>query len=59
MTRAAVGWSCMSRTFAISEAKERLGYGVVVDMEEGIWLAASWYGMQEDKKVVIIRPEEI
>lgn len=48
MTRGGIRYSCLTRTYRIDKAKERLGYAPTVDIKEGIRRGVNWW--MEDKK---------
>lgn len=50
LSRNAIKFSCMTRTYCIDKAKRRLGYKPTVGMQEGIRRSGQW--MQKDAKKV-------
>ena len=49
-TRQGVRYSCLTRTYRIDKAKERLGYNPTVDLKEGIRRGVGWWLAAESKK---------
>ena len=49
-TRQGIRYSCLTRTYRIDKAKERLGYNPTVDMKEGISRAVRWWLTAKSKK---------
>ncbi|KAI4152833.1 MAG: hypothetical protein L6R39_001728 [Caloplaca ligustica] len=51
MNRAGIRYSCLTRTYRIDKAKERLGYKPSVSIEEGIWRGVGWWLADKKKKI--------
>ena len=50
MTRGGLRYSCLTRTYRIDKAKQRLGYNPTTDMKEGIRRGVDWWLTDRMKK---------